>query len=253
MKLTFLGTGTSVGVPVIGCQCEVCRSHDPRDQRLRASVLLELNGRNILIDASTDFRQQALRYGINHIHAIILTHAHADHIFGLDEMRIYNYLQGGVIPCYGNRTTINSLREMFKYIFAAPPDSKGIPRITTHIVEGRFELFGQEVIPVEVHHGELKILGYRVGSLAYIADCSHLEEDSLRLLQGLDLFILGTLRYKPHPTHFSLSQALEVVARVRPRRAYLTHLSHDFGYNKVSRELPPGVHLAYDGLELVSD
>ena len=241
-----------MGVPVIGCQCEVCRSHDPKNQRLRPSVLLELNGRNILIDASTDFRQQALRYGITHIDAILVTHAHADHIFGLDEMRIYNYLQGGAIPCYGNQNAIKSLREIFKYIFTASPESKGVPKITTHIVEGRFRLFGQEISPIEVYHGGLKILGYRVGSLAYITDCSRIEEDSLRLLQGLDYFILGTLRYKPHPTHFSFSQALEVIARVHPQRAYLTHLSHDFDYNKVSRELPPGVLLAYDGLELVS-
>ena len=253
MKLTFLGTGTSVGVPVIGCRCEVCRSPDLRNRRLRPSILLELNGSNILIDASTDFRQQALLYGINQIDAILLTHAHADHIFGLDEMRIYNYLQGGPIPCYGNQNTINSLREIFKYIFTASPDSKGVPQITTHIVEGRFQLFGQEISAIEVYHGEVKILGYKVGSLAYITDCSRIDEDSLLLLQGLDLFVLGTLRYKPHPTHFSLSQALEVVAKVHPRRAYLTHLSHDIEYTKVSRELPPRVHLAYDGLELVSD
>ncbi|MFB0518013.1 MAG: MBL fold metallo-hydrolase [Acidobacteriota bacterium] len=253
MKLTFLGTGTSVGVPVIGCKCKVCRSPDQRNHRLRPSVLLELNGNNILIDTSTDLRQQALRYGINRIDAILFTHAHADHIFGLDEMRIYNSLQRSAIPCYGNRPTINSLREIFKYIFAASPDSKGVPKITTHIVEGKFSLFGQEICPIEVYHGKSKILGYRVGSLAYITDCSRIEEDSLLLLQSLNIFILGTLRYRPHPAHLSLSQALEVVARVHSRRTYLTHLSHDFEYTKVSRELPPDIHLAYDGLELVSD
>lgn len=253
MKLTFLGTGTSVGVPVIGCKCEVCCSPDKRNHRLRPSVLLELNGNNILIDSSTDFRQQALLYDINRIDAILFTHAHADHIFGLDEMRIYNYLQGGTIPCYGNRLTINRLREIFRYIFTASPDSTGVPKITTHIIEEKFKLFGQEICPIEVYHGDSKILGYRVGSLAYITDCSRIEEDSLHLLQGLNIFVLGTLRYKPHPTHLSLSQALEVVARVHSRRTYLTHLSHDFEYTKVSRELPPGIHLAYDGLELVSD
>ena len=248
MKLTFLGTGTSVGVPVISCNCPVCKSANPKNKRLRPSVLLQMQGKNILIDTSTDLRQQALRFSIDVINAILFTHSHADHIFGLDEMRIYNFFQAEEIPCFGNEDTIRRLKNIFSYLFSQSEYWGQRPSISMNVVKEKFLLFGKEIMPVEVMHGKQKILGYRVDNLAYITDCSAILADSLSLLKSLKVLILNALRHKPHPTHFSLSQALEIIEAIKPQRAFLTHLSHTFDYEETKKMLPENVELAYDGL-----
>lgn len=248
MKLTFLGSGTSVGVPVIGCECRVCKSNNPKNKRLRTSVLLQLQGKNILIDASTDLRQQALLYSIKEINAILFTHFHADHIFGLDEIRIYNYYQGEEIPCYGNEQTIRVIKSIFNYLVEKSDYWGDRPGIVPKVVKDKFLLFGKEVIPIEVLHNKKKILGYRIDDVAYITDCSAIPQSSLALLKKLDVLILNALRYKPHPGHFNLSQALEIIKVINPKRAILTHLSHDFDCEEICKMLPENVELAYDGL-----
>jgi len=248
MKLTFLGSGTSVGVPVIGCMCQVCKSNNPKNKRLRTSVLVQLGGKNILIDASTDLRQQALIYSIKKVNAILFTHCHADHIFGLDEIRIFNFYQREEIPCYGNEQTIRTIKNIFNYLFEKSDYWGDRPGVVPKVVKDKFLLFDKEIIPVEVRHYEKKILGYRIDDLAYITDCSEMPESSLPLLENLDVLILNALRHKPHPGHFSLSQALEIIKAIKPKQAILTHLSHDFDCEEICKCLPENVELAYDGL-----
>jgi phosphoribosyl 1,2-cyclic phosphate phosphodiesterase len=248
MKLIFLGTGTSVGVPVIGCKCKVCTSDNPKNQRLRQSVLLQLEGKNILIDASTDLRQQAIKYSIDKVNAILFTHAHADHIFGLDEIRIFNFYQNEEIPCYGNERTIKIIKSIFNYLLAKSEYWGDKPGISTKIIKDKFFLFEKEVIPIEVIHNKQKIFGYRIDDLAYITDCSKIPTSSFDLLKSLDVLIINALRHKPHPAHFNLSQALQAVEQIKPKCAYLTHLSHAFDYDDTNKILPPNVELAYDGL-----
>ena len=250
MKLIFLGTGTSVGVPVIGCRCKVCQSDSPKNKRMRPSVLLKLGEKNILIDASTDLRHQALRFSIDRINAILFTHAHADHIFGLDEVRIFNHYLGEEIPCYGNKRTIKIIRNIFNYLFEKSEYWGDRPGISPKIIKDKFILFDKEIIPIEVVHDKQKIYGYRIDNLAYITDCCEIPYKSLALLKSLDILILNALRHRPHPGHFNLSQALEVIKEVGPKHAFLTHLSHDLEHEETNRELPENVELAYDGLVL---
>lgn len=250
MDVTFLGTGTSIGIPVIGCSCPVCLSTDSRNNRLRPSILIGLEGKNLLIDTATDFRTQALRFGVGHLDAVLFTHWHADHVFGLDDIRIFNAYQKNIIPCYGNKETVGHLRNIFSYAFETTQEGGGKPRIELMPIHEKFELFGRRVEPVEVYHGRLKILGYRLGRMAYVTDCSKIPEKSMDRLKNLDVLILGALRYTPHPTHFSLDEALRIVDRLAPGKAYLTHLSHAFDHDKTNHELPDHVSLAYDGLRL---
>lgn len=250
MEVTFLGTGTSIGVPVIGCSCPVCTSTDRRNKRLRPSILLTLRGRNILIDASTDFRSQALRAGLNRLDAVLFTHWHADHVFGLDDIRIFNAYQGEKISCYGNQETIRQLRHIFSYAFEHTQAGGGKPRLVLQPVETPFDLFGEKIIPVEIYHGELRILGYRIREMAYITDCSKIPESALGLLKDLEVLILGALRYTPHPTHFSLDEALEAIEGLAPGKVYLTHLSHAFDHEETNAQLPPHVTLAHDGMRI---
>ena len=250
MRITILGSGTSTGVPAIGCRCPICSSADPKNKRSRASIFIRHEGAGLLIDTSTDLRLQAMTHGVDRIDAVLYTHAHADHVHGIDELRSFNYLQQAPIPCYGNRATIAQLKTRFGYVFSNGTGVGYKPQLTPHELDGPREIGGMLVEPIEVVHGEDRIYGYRIGSMAYVTDCSAIPDGSRDRLRGLDLLIVSAIRYDAHPTHFTLAQALAAVDDVRPRRAVLTHLSHVFDYDTVNRQLPSGVELAYDGMVL---
>jgi phosphoribosyl 1,2-cyclic phosphate phosphodiesterase len=248
-RVTFLGTGTSHGVPMIGCRCATCTSADPRDQRLRPSILIEITGGPaLLVDTSPDLRAQALRHEVRRVDAVLFTHPHADHLLGLDDIRRFNHLQRASIACFGDPGTIAEVRRVFAYAFDPRQQGGGVPRLELVPVTAPFAVAGTTITPVPVLHGELPIHGYRVGSFAYLTDCSAIPETSWPLLDGVDLLVVDGLRHKPHPTHFTVAQALEVVARLRPSRALITHIAHDLGHADTSAGLPAGVELAYDGL-----
>lgn len=252
MQITFLGTGTSAGVPVIACDCETCRSEDPRDRRWRPSIALAFDdGTSVLVDASPDLRAQALRFRLARVDAILLTHAHADHVLGLDDVRIYNFRQGCAIPCYGAGRTLTRVRRMFDYVFdPATPLGGGLPRLALHEVIGPFSLGGATVLPVPVLHGTLPVLGFRIGAFAYLTDCNAIPDASWALLDGLDVLVLDALRHKRHPTHFTVEQAVEVARRIGARRTLFTHMTHDLAHAATCHALPLGISLAYDGLEI---
>jgi phosphoribosyl 1,2-cyclic phosphate phosphodiesterase len=251
-KVTVLGSGTSSGVPMIGCACAVCTSSDPRDRRLRPSIYVDVPGHaRILVDTSTDLRQQALTHGITHLDAVLFTHGHADHVMGLDEIRAYNYLQKQTIPCFASPHTWQSLRKTFYYVFDGQPrQGGGIPQLEVHEVTAPFAVGGVRIVPVPLLHGSMPILGFRFGNFAYLTDCSAIPDESWPLVQGVDTLVLDALRYQPHSTHFSVGEALEVVGRIAPRRTFFTHMSHYLGHVETSARLPRGVELAYDGLVL---
>ena len=250
MRITILGSGTSTGVPAIGCRCPVCSSTNSKNTRSRASVFIRLRHAGLLIDTSTDLRLQALTYGVDRIDAVLYTHAHADHVHGIDELRSFNYLQQAPIPCYGNRTTIAQLKSRFGYVFANGTGPGYKPQLIPYELLAPREIGGVLVEPVDVMHGEDRIYGYRIGPMAYVTDCSAIPDASRAQLRELALLIVSAIRYDAHPTHFTLAQALAVIEDVRPRRAVLTHLSHDFEYETVNAQLPAGVELAYDGMVL---
>ena len=254
MRLVFLGTGTSHGIPVVGCSCPVCTSTDPRNKRTRASVWIEITKPSqelsLIIDTATEFRLQAVRERINHLDAVLLTHAHADHLHGLDDIR--PLCRKKPIPVYGTEHTLQELRQRFSYIFHPKQEGGGLPRLELRTVEGYipFQVEGIHVLPLPVKHGELDILGYRIGNLAYITDCSAIPSRTMEQLENLEVLVLDALRKKPHPTHFSISEALEVIQILRPKQAFFTHLCHDVEHNEIKKELPRGVAPSYDGLEL---
>lgn len=265
LKVTVLGSGTSHGVPSIGCDCSVCRSTDPRDRRTRPSVAIELRPtgsrpplaeavRSILVDTSTDLRAQALANDLRRVDAILFTHSHADHVFGLDEVRRYNVLQHDTMPCFANHQTAADLRRMFSYIFDPPRQlGGGIPQVRLFEIGGPFTLGGVDVVPIPLLHGQLPILGYRIGSFAYLTDCNKIPDDSWPLLMsdgGVRVVIIDALRDRPHSTHFTVAEALDAVARLGAERAYFTHICHDLPHAATCARLPPGVELAYDGLVL---
>ena len=252
LKITFLGTGTSAGVPMIGCTCAVCRSDDPRDRRLRPSIHLDVPGHaSILVDTGPDLRQQALTHAVRRVDAILYTHSHADHILGLDEIRRFNVEQGGPIACYASAAAWDSIRRTFSYAFdGVRREGGGIPRLDAHEIDGPFTIAGVRVVPVPLFQGSLPILGFRFGSVAYLTDCSAIPDDSWPLITGVDTLVIDALRDKKHPTHFTVAEALDAISRIAPRRAYLTHMSHDLGHAATNARLPDGVELAYDGLVL---
>jgi phosphoribosyl 1,2-cyclic phosphate phosphodiesterase len=251
-SLLFLGSGTSHGVPMIGCQCDVCTSADPRDRRSRSSVYLTLaDDTRLLIDTSPDLREQALRHHLRRVDAVLYTHGHADHVLGLDDMRRFNALQGARIPCYGDARTVAEVRRTFSYIFdRETPPGGGLPEIDLHAIDGPLAFGSVQVVPVPLWHGRRRLFGYRVGTLAYLTDVSEIPDESWPLLQGIEVLVIDALRRRPHPTHFNIDQALEAAARIGPRETYFTHISHDLGHAATSETLPPHVHLAYDGLSV---
>jgi phosphoribosyl 1,2-cyclic phosphate phosphodiesterase len=252
MRITFLGTGTSHGVPMIGCACATCRSGDPRDQRWRPSILAELDdGLRVLVDTATDLRAQALRFGVTRIDAILFTHSHADHILGLDEMRRFNVLQGEPISCFGDADTLADIRRSFRYVFdERTAKGGGVPRLRTFPVAGPFCLGRQTVVPVPVEHGSRLILGYRFGRFAYLTDCSGIPDASWPLLEGVETLVLDALRDRPHPTHFTVAEAIEAAGRIGARDTWFTHICHDLPHAATCARLPAGIELAYDGLVL---
>src|SRR5208337_2623930 len=251
LKITVLGSGTSVGVPTIGCHCAVCKSTDPRDNRLRPSILVSYAGRNILIDTTPDFRTQALRAGIDRLDAVLFTHAHADHLMGLDDLRPFNFHQSGPIPIYASAETMAAIRRSFPYIFDSGKKESNVPRLDARLIDGApFDLFGLEFLPIPILHGSQTIYGFRFGEAAYLTDHSDIPETSLEQLRGLDVLFLDALRYKPHPTHSTVDRSIATVQKVAPRRAFFTHICHDLGHARAESLLPPGVRLAYDGLEI---
>jgi phosphoribosyl 1,2-cyclic phosphate phosphodiesterase len=251
VKITVLGSGTSVGVPTIGCHCAVCSSTDPRDNRLRPSILISYGGHNVLVDTTPDFRTQALRARIDRLHAVLFTHAHADHMMGLDDVRPFNFRQSGDIPVYAAPDTMASIRGSFPYIFDGAQKVTNIPHIDPRLIDGTaFDLFGVEFLPIPIFPGPQPIYGFRFGNAAYLTDHSEIPESSMELLRGLDVIFLDALRYKPHPTHSTVDQSIKTVERLGARRAFFTHIGHDLGHQRAESLLPPHIRLAYDGLEL---
>jgi len=250
MRVVILGCGTSTGVPMIGCGCAVCTSTDPGNRRSRASIVVEEAGRCVLIDTSTDLRSQALSSGISTVDGVLFTHAHADHVHGIDELRAFNRGSREPIACYGSRETLERIRSLFGYIFNYDADDGWKPNLSTTVVDGPFTLAGLSVTPVEIGHGKSRILGYRIRDLAYLTDCNSIPASSLPLLKGLKLLILGALRHKPHPTHFTIAEAVEASRMIRPARTILTHLSHNVDYSTENAALPDGVELARDGMSI---
>ncbi|WP_428664407.1 MBL fold metallo-hydrolase [Runella sp.] len=251
MLVTLLGTGTSSGVPLIGCSCEVCRSLDYRDKRLRVSVYLEVNGHHFVIDTGPDFRQQILQEGIDQLDAVIFTHQHKDHTAGLDDVRAFNFLQQRDMPVYGRAEVLEQLHREFEYVFAEHR-YPGIPRLQLHeITNMPFEVKGVTFVPIDVLHHKLPVFGFRVENFAYLTDVNHIPESEQAKLKGLDILVLGALQRDQHISHYSLDQALNMVERLQPKMTYFTHLSHKMGkHSEVEKELPPTIRLGYDGLRL---
>ena len=243
MKLTFLGTGTSTGVPSIGCDCETCRSDDFRDKRLRVSILIEHAGKKILVDTSIDFRQQALRAGINFLDAVLITHCHVDHVFGLDDIRPLNF-RYGALGLYANERAWVDIRRIFKYIFEPSHFGGGLPQIIPHTVEGGAPFCLAEnllITPLKVIHGRLPVMAYRLNDFAYATDLSEIPPTTMDQMQDLDALVRDCLRFKEHPTHLWVDKALEYIEKIKPRRAYLTHIAHDVKHERDSVKLPDGV------------
>lgn len=250
--VTILGSGTSTGVPMVGCSCPVCTSDDPRDRRTRASILIESEGRRILVDTSTDLRRQALSQGIPRIDAILFTHDHADHVNGIDDMRGFYFHHHRAVPCYGLPETIRSLQRKFGYIFTDQPDD-GYPRILTcHEVEGPFRLFGLAIDPIPLPHGRGVTTGYRIGPFAYVTDCSSIPEELFARFRGVETLLIDGLRHTPHPNHMNIPAAIESGRRIGAARTVLTHLTHEI-LARDDRQLPQGVEFAWDGMKIRFD
>lgn len=252
LELVILGSGTSHGIPMIGCHCPVCTSDDPRDKRTRCSAVFRFDGRTILIDTSPELRLQCIANAVETVDAILFTHAHADHIVGLDDVRRFNWINRAPMTLYGSGETLAYLQRMFAYAFEhdpAYPSAK--PDLRTETVRGPFELFGRTITPIPYQHGPTNVLGYRIGDLAYCPDCNFIAPDSQRLLRGLDALVLDALRRTPHPTHFNLEQAVDEARRIGAGRTFFTHIAHELKHAETNAELPTGMQLAHDGLRIV--
>jgi phosphoribosyl 1,2-cyclic phosphate phosphodiesterase len=251
--LTVLGSGTSMGVPTIGCDCAVCTSADPHDRRTRPSIMVQWDGHTVLIDTTPDFREQAIREGINKIDAVLYTHGHADHILGLDDVRPLSFPRvtgGGKIPLFATENTAQTLRNVFRYIFEGDYKYGGLAQVELHAIDGPIEMFGARFIPLTVNHGDNPIEAYRFGSAAYLTDFSSIPQETMSQLEGLDILFLDALRHHPHPTHSSVEQSLKIVEQLKPRRAFFTHISHDLPHEQTNAALPNNVRLSHDGQKL---
>lgn len=249
MRITFLGTGTSNGIPVIGCSCAVCRSDDPRDRRTRTSAVVEADGKTILIDTSPELRLQAVANGIVGIDAVLYTHAHADHIGGFDDLRSFNYLSQRELDVYVDAFTARLIHERFGYAFEHKfPFFGGKPDLRLHVFDGPFSVDGVSVVPFQVGHGRWTVNGFRFGDLVYLTDAKLIPDESLAVMRDARMLVINALREKPHPVHLSISEALAVIADVQPERAYLLHISHEVSHAAMSEQLPANVQIAYDGL-----
>jgi phosphoribosyl 1,2-cyclic phosphate phosphodiesterase len=253
LRVIVLGSGTSMGVPTLGCPCRVCHSHDPHDKRLRPSLLISRGGQNVVIDTTPDFRQQALRVGLDRLDAILLTHGHADHILGFDDIRPFNLRQRSSLPVYSNEETFRIIRRVFAYVFDDKPTLSTVPSVTLNTIDSPRQFLGVPFIPVPLLHGNMEVLGFRFGRAAYLTDFSHIPDSSMALLQGLDELILDALRDIPHPMHQTVEQALAIIQKLKPHRAWFTHIAHDLPHAETNKRLAamgfPHVQLAYDGLE----
>ena len=249
IRLTILGSGTSHGIPMIGCDCSVCTSSDPRDRRTRTGLLISYDNRHVLVDTSPELRLQCLACDVRRVDAILYTHHHADHIVGLDDVRRFNWLQQTVLNVYGAKATLARVQQMFGYAFIEDPEYPSVkPTLKTVEIDGPFELFGRQVIPIPYLHGSLPVLGFRLGNMAYCPDCNLISEQSRELLRGLEILFLDATRRRLHPTHFNLEQAIAEAERIGAKRTFFTHIAHELGHAATNAELPPGMELAYDGL-----
>jgi len=248
MLVTLLGTGTSFGVPIIACDCPTCTSTDPRDRRTRTGVHIDHEGHGLLIDTPPELRLQCIAHGIRRVNAVFYTHAHADHIMGLDDLRRFNWIHRAPIPCFGNQETLDVLKQVFAYAVADNPDNPSYtPDLRLECIESPRDFHGLEIIPVPLFHGDLPVLGYRIGPFAFLTDCNHIPDTSLALLEDLDMLVLDALRPSPHPTHFSLPEAVEMAGKIGARRTCFTHMTHEVKHAETSARLPEGMELAYDG------
>jgi len=249
VKITFLGTGTSQGVPVIACECNICLSHDEHDKRLRTSLLIEKDGKNLVIDAGPDFRQQMLREHVTKLDSIILTHEHKDHIAGMDDVRAFNYKSQDAIDIYSEERVQKAIRKEYSYVFSEF-QYPGIPKMRlNNIPEHNFNVKGVNLIPIRVFHYRLPVYGFRIGNFAYITDANYIPEESKEKLYGVKYFVINALRKEKHISHFSLREAIDLIREISPKKAYITHISHQMGLHEdVTHELPPGIALAWDGL-----
>jgi len=248
--ITVLGSGTSMGVPTIGCDCQVCTSSDAHDRRTRPSILIGYNQRFVLIYSTPDFRQQALRENIRRIDAVLYTHGHADHILGLDDLRPLTFKREQKLPLYADEPTANIIERMFAYAFDPESTYSTRPQVALQRLNGTLELFGAKFQPLRVLHGDSEITAFRFGTAAYLTDFSSIPEPTMQVLQNLDVLFLDALRRRPHPTHSSLDESVKIVERLKPRRAFFVHMSHDLAHEETNRHLPSNVRLAYDGMKL---
>ncbi len=253
-EVIFLGTGTSVGVPAVGCQCDVCTSDDPHNQRTRCAIVVRLNAGNLLIDTPPDLRTQLLRERIPLVHAVLFTHEHVDHLYGLDDVRLFPFRLGHAIPLYCEDHVEQRIRRVYDYAFSdrEPTHPGATPQLDcVRITHDPFDVLGVNVVPIPMQHGpHFNVLGFRVGDFAYCTDTNSIPADSIERLRGVDTLVIDALRFRPHPTHFCIDEAIEVIHEIAPRRAFLTHICHDIDHAVVDAQLPAGIHLAYDGLRL---
>lgn len=247
MKITILGSGTSTGVPMVGCDCKICRSEEVKDKRTRASLLLQYNGYTVLIDTSTDLREQALREHIKRIDAVLFTHSHADHTNGIDDLRGFHFIHKEIIPCYGSRNTLDAIEAGFSYIFKESNASGYTPLLAPYEVSAPFELFDRTITPIPLIHGKSVATGYRIGNFAYLTDCSDIPKESALLLRGVEVMIIDGLRWEEHPFHFNITGAIAAARKLKVPRTIMTHLTHQIAYSEKNR-LPTGFELAYDGM-----